>query len=161
MQHHLTKFLPQRDNEHHLIRLDDHTSHISLDLVEWAKQQKIILFILPAHFSHILQPLNVCCYGLFQRMVNSTCHKFMRETSASVNRYNICELSCKVYSKALTAGNLHSAFMRTGIYPPDSKAINKENLIPAEVFCVSSECHKKIFILKTMKTSVMTYKKQN
>ena len=80
----------------------------------------------------------------------------MRETSASVNRYNICELSCKVYSKALTADNLHSALMRTGIYPPDSKVINKENLIPAEVFCVSSECHKKISILKTMKTTVMT-----
>ena len=49
MQHHLTKFLPQRDSEQHLIILDGHKSHISLDLVEWAKRQNIILFILPAH----------------------------------------------------------------------------------------------------------------
>ena len=143
MQHHLTKFLPQRDSEQHLlIILDGHKSHISLDLVEWAKQQNIILFILPAHCSHILQPLDVGCYGPFQRMYNSTCHKFMRETSASITRYNICELSCKVYSKALSADNLHSAFMRTGIYPLDSTAINKESLIPAEVFRIASESDK-------------------
>ena len=66
----------------------------------------------------------------------------MRETSASITRYNICELSCKVYSKALSADNLHSAFMRTGIYPLDSTAINKESLIPAEVFCIASESDK-------------------
>ena len=31
--------------------------------------------------------------------------------------------------------------MRTGIYL-DNKAINKESLIPAEIFCVSTECDK-------------------
>ena len=35
MQHHVTKFLPQRDSEQHLlIILDGHKSHISLYLVE-------------------------------------------------------------------------------------------------------------------------------
>ena len=50
MQHHLTKFLPQRDSEQHLlIILDGHKSHISLYLVEWAKRQNINHFILPAY----------------------------------------------------------------------------------------------------------------
>ena len=40
MQHHLTKFLPQRDSEQHLlIILDGRKSHISLYLVEWTKRQ--------------------------------------------------------------------------------------------------------------------------
>lgn len=141
MKNHLTKLLPHRDADQHiLIILNGHKSHISLDLVDWAKQQNIVLFISPAHTSHILQPLDIGCYGPFQRVFNSTCHKFMRETSAAITRYNICELSCKVYSKALSANNLHSAFKRSGIYPLDSTAINQDNLIPAEVFC-SVESH--------------------
>lgn len=141
MKEHLTKFLPHRDaGQHVLIVLDGHKSHISLDLVEWAKQQNIVLFILPAHTSHILQPLDVGCFGPFQRMFNSTCHRFIRDTSATITRYNICELSCKVYSKALSAENLHSAFKRSGIYPLDSTAINQDSLIPAEVFCSDEMC---------------------
>ena len=63
VKNHLTKFLPHRDaHQHILIILDGHKSHISLDLVDWAKQQNIVLFILPAHTSHILQPLDIGCY---------------------------------------------------------------------------------------------------
>ena len=40
-------------------------------------------------------------------------------------------------------------FMRTGIHPLDSKAINKASLIPAEVFCVSSECDKRNLNIET------------
>ena len=46
--------------------MDGHRSHISVDLIEWAKEQGIIIFILPAHTSHILQPMDVACYGPLQ-----------------------------------------------------------------------------------------------
>ena len=68
------KFILVRETELHLLLfLDGHKSHISLDLLEWAKERKIILFILPAHTSHILQPLDVSCYGLLHKMYNSEC----------------------------------------------------------------------------------------
>jgi hypothetical protein len=53
-----------------LLIFDGHKSHISVDLIDWAKEQKIILFILPAHTSHILQPLDVACFGPFQKIYN-------------------------------------------------------------------------------------------
>ena len=53
-------------------------------------------------------------------------------------------LSCKIYSKSLSAENLHSAFRRSGIYPLDSTAINKDNLIPAEVFCGDDSCERNV-----------------
>ena len=70
LQEHFVKFIPVREPEQHLLLiLDGHKSHISLDLLEWAKERKIILFILPAHTSHILQPLDVSCYGPLQKNV--------------------------------------------------------------------------------------------
>ena len=134
LQMHFMKFVPSHSDQKILLILDGHKSHVSVGLVEWANTQGIILYILPAHTSHLLQPMDVGCYGPLQRIYNSLCHKFMRETSGTITRYNICELACKAYTRALSAENLQAAFRRTGIFPLDKDAIAKEFLIPSEVF---------------------------
>lgn len=134
LQHHFLKYVPGGTEEPILLLLDGHKSHVSVDLVEWAKQHNIFIFVLPAHTSHLLQPLDVAVYGPFQKIYNTLCHKFIRSTSSTICRYNVCELACKAYSKALSTDNLLSAFRKTGIYPLDKDAIDKTKLIPAEVF---------------------------
>ena len=131
---HFVKYAPGRDNEKCLIVLDGHKSHVSVGLTEWARDHGIILFILPAHTSHILQPMDVSCFGPFEKMFNAECHKLTRLTSATVTRYNVCELACKVYCKSLSPENLHSGFRRTGIFPLNPDAIPKDKLLPAEVY---------------------------
>lgn len=42
---------------------DVHHSHISIELLEMAKFSNIHLMCLPAHTSHILQPLDVGVFG--------------------------------------------------------------------------------------------------
>ena len=46
-----------------LLLLDGHASHISLELMKLAKENNVILFKLPAHTSHLVQPLDV---GVFK-----------------------------------------------------------------------------------------------
>ncbi|KAH3896206.1 hypothetical protein DPMN_020379 [Dreissena polymorpha] len=65
---HFIHFVPGRGNHKILVLLDGHRSHVALTLDEWAKDNNVILYILPAHTSHILQPLDVGCYGPFQKM---------------------------------------------------------------------------------------------
>lgn len=78
MQHHLLKYLPPRSSDEPVLVLyDGHKSHVSLNLIEWAKSENIILFVLPPHCSHILQPLDVSCFGPFEMAWNSACHKHM------------------------------------------------------------------------------------
>jgi len=56
LKDHFIKFIPRREPHQYLLLIfDGHKSQISVDLIDWAKEQKIILFILPAHTSHILQ----------------------------------------------------------------------------------------------------------
>ena len=90
---------------------------MSIGLVEWAKSHIIILFILPAHTSHILQPMDVGCYGPFQWMYNAECHKFTYQSSCTITWFDVCELASKVYSRAIFSENLQSAFKKTGISP--------------------------------------------
>ncbi|XP_053391918.1 uncharacterized protein LOC128554649 [Mercenaria mercenaria] len=127
-----------REGQKLLVLLDGHRSHVSVGLCEWARDHGIVLFILPAHTSHILQPLDVSCYGPFQRMYDAACHKLMRQTTSVISRYNVCEIACKVYSKALSTDNVQSGFKKTGICPFNSDAVPHEYLIPAEVYQESS-----------------------
>ena len=81
MQEHLIKYLPARsENSYALVLYDGHKSHVSLPLIEWAKENYIILFVLSPHCSHSLQPLDVSCYGPFEIAWNSACHSHLRES---------------------------------------------------------------------------------
>ena len=59
-------FLPrvQRSpGEKVLVLFDGHKSHICPEVRAWAAANDVILFLLPPHTSHKLQPLNVSCYS--------------------------------------------------------------------------------------------------
>ena len=71
LENHFLKYVPGRSNQKILLIVDGHKSHVTVGLSEWAQQMGIVLFILPAHCSHILQPLDVACYGPFQQIYNA------------------------------------------------------------------------------------------
>lgn len=58
----------------------------------------------------------------------------MRDTSATITRYNVCEVAGKAYTKALSPENIQYGFRKSDIYPLNSEAIRMEYLAPAEVF---------------------------
>ena len=97
------------------------------------------MYVLPAHTSHILQPLDVGCYGPFQRIYNNECHKTMYTNSSVITRYNVCEIACKVYPKAFSPTNLQSAYKKAGVFPLDRNAVSETTLAPAEVFYFDTE----------------------
>ena len=69
LMEHFIKYIPHREpGQLLLLILDGHKSHIAIDIIEWAKQNNIVIFVLPAHISHVLQPLDVACFGPFQKM---------------------------------------------------------------------------------------------
>jgi len=134
IEHFIKYILHREPGQHVLLILDGHKSHIAVDIIEWAKQNNIVIFVLPAHTSHVLQPLDVACFGPFQKMYNSECHKLIRKNTCGITRYDICSLTSKVYLKALSAENLQAAFRKTGIYSYNPSAISEECVQPSEVY---------------------------
>jgi hypothetical protein len=63
------KYAPAHDDNSILLLMDGHSTHISVGLLEWAKSMNIVIFILPAHTSHLLQPLDVACFGPVQQFM--------------------------------------------------------------------------------------------
>lgn len=131
LQNHFLQHVPGGLHEPVLLLLDGHKSHVSVAAVEWAKEHNVILHVLPAHTSHILQPMDVGCYGPLQKIYNNLCHKQMRETSTVILKQDICSLACRAYTKALSAENLQSAFRKCGIYPFNADVVPAEAMAPS------------------------------
>ena len=108
MKEHLVKYIPTRQpGSYVLVLYDGHRSHVTIPLIQWAIQQQIVLFVLPPHCSHILQPLDVSCYGPLELAWNSACHKYLRESGGKIiTRYDVCRLACKAYTSTINPSNL-------------------------------------------------------
>ncbi|XP_067648890.1 uncharacterized protein [Haliotis asinina] len=134
LEHHFGEVVQGRDsNKKILILYDGQKSHISLPPIDWAKDHNILLFILPAHTSRVLQPLDVGCVGPFEKISNEY-HKFMRSNACTgIDRYSVSDLACKAFGKALSSDNLSSSFRKSGIYPFDPLAVGQSAFIPAKV----------------------------
>ena len=118
-----------------LLLYDGHASHISPTLINWARENNIILFVLPPHTSHLLQPLDVGVFGPFKHYYHSECSMFLHKNIGRViTRYDIAALACKAYLKATTPQTVQNAFKKTGVYPLKQDAIPEEALYTAEVF---------------------------
>ena len=56
-----------------LLILDGHTSHITINTIEYAKANEIHLLCLPLHTSHILKPLDVGVFKSFKSFFSKVC----------------------------------------------------------------------------------------
>ncbi|XP_062613890.1 uncharacterized protein LOC134275640 [Saccostrea cucullata] len=68
VKNHFTKFVSGKPGQPILLLYDGHRSHTSLSLIQWARENNIILFVLPPHTSHLLQPMDVGCFGPFETL---------------------------------------------------------------------------------------------
>jgi hypothetical protein len=140
IKEHLSKYLPHHDEKSPVLVLyDGHRSHISIGLIEWAKENNIVLFVLPPHCSHLLQPLDVSCYGPFETAWNAACHKHLRESGGNIiTRFDVCKIACKVYAATLSPSNIQAAFKKCGIYPYNPTVISDSLVAPSLSFTATS-----------------------
>ncbi|XP_041484938.1 uncharacterized protein LOC121431436 [Lytechinus variegatus] len=123
-EHFVPSLPPREDGEYVLLMYDGHTSHISTTVIDFARANQVILFVLPAHTSHITQPLDVACFSAMKSAYNQECALYMQKNPGQViTRYEIAWLSLAAYLRALKEENLKAAFRKTGIFPLDPNAV--------------------------------------
>ena len=135
IKNHLLKYVQVSPTSPLLILYDGHKSHINPSLISWAKQKNIVLFVFPPHLSHVLQPLDVGCFGPFQKILDNISHKWLRDNPGQIiSKHNIASIASKAYTSALSPTNLQSSFKKCGIYPFNPEAYDKDKTKPFQVF---------------------------
>ena len=60
-----------------LLLLDNHVSHLSLEGIDYCKDNGVVLLSFPPHCSHKLQPLDRSVYGPLKRYINTAMDHWM------------------------------------------------------------------------------------
>ena len=140
-----------------MLVLDAHGFHISLTLVTTARHHNTIIFCLPPHTTHILQPLDVSCFRTVKREWGRILKNYKTERcEAVVSKKSFPSLLKQLWEASLHPEHLVSGFRAAGIHPLNSKAIAWEKLQPSLPYANPSSTSEDIQSSATPITSNVT-----
>ncbi|XP_047135434.1 uncharacterized protein LOC124812622 [Hydra vulgaris] len=101
--HFIKSVRPSKTNPVLLI-LDNHESHMSINFIDLASDNGVIVLTIPPHTSHKLQPLDITVW-------------LVSHPGKTVSIYDIAEISGKAWAKVSMPVNIISGFSVSGISP--------------------------------------------
>jgi hypothetical protein len=72
---------------------------------------------MPAHTSHILQPLDVSCFGPLKKVYSSQIENKIRLSINYITKEEFLPAFFTAYQQVMTAENITSGFKATGLIP--------------------------------------------
>lgn len=133
LEHFVLHVKPSKDNPA-LILMDNHSSHINLKVVQFARQHSIIIVTFPPHCSHKLQPLDVTVYGPFKTKYRIAMNEWMLSNPGkTVTIYHVGQFVKDAYLSAFSPKNITQGFLKTGIYPLNSNIFREEEFLSSFV----------------------------
>ena len=110
-------------NNHHVLILDGHNSHVTLEVVRISMELGLDIVSLPSHTNHALQPLDVSCFKPFKTAFRKIRDKWsLTSKTKPIDKRTLCEWTSQALKAALMPKNIISRFRATGIWPLDHQA---------------------------------------
>ncbi|KIK50955.1 hypothetical protein GYMLUDRAFT_182066 [Collybiopsis luxurians FD-317 M1] len=100
-----------------LLLYNGHRSHIGLDWIKHVQQNNIILFCLPPHTSHHLQPLDVSCFSPLQTAWFNCYNAILSNTGELMELQDIVKEYWAARAKAFQESMILQAWHKSGICP--------------------------------------------
>lgn len=114
-----------------LLIYDGHGSHDTAKLVELAVQHNIILFCLPPHTTHKLQPLDVGVFGPFSTAFLQRCDEIVDETGEEMPRENFVKEYMGVRRVTFKPSTIKKAWEKSGMWPINPDIFQDEDYAPS------------------------------
>lgn len=115
-----------------LLLVDGHKAHVTQDVIEVAVENQILVFCLPAHASHLLQPIDLSLFGPLNKGWVKACAAFHHLTSVVVNQRNFAKIFNVAWHSSNTPDVIRGGFRRSGIYPFDPNKFDYGKLAPSQ-----------------------------
>lgn len=117
-----------------LLLLDNHQSHVDIDVVEKAKANSVIMLSFPPHCTHNLQPLDVGVNGPFKTYCAKAQENWLRNNPGkTMSIYEIPGIVKHAWPLAATPNNIMNAFKKAGVSPYNPDIFTDEHFAPSFV----------------------------
>ena len=113
----------QTAEAYRLLIIDGHASHLLLEFESFCKQHKIITINMPQHSSHLLQPLDVDCFGPLKRADGDAVMKLARFAVLHVSKVDFLGAFQSAPTKAFSLDNIRASFKGAGLVPFNPNAV--------------------------------------
>jgi hypothetical protein len=108
---------------HRLLIVDGHESHSSHEFHKYCKEEKIIVLCMPAHSSHLLQPLDVGCFSPLKRAYGDEINSLTRYGTKKITKEAFLPAFRAAFEKAITKENICAGFSGAGLVPYDPERV--------------------------------------
>lgn len=108
---------PQTVGSYRLSILDGHESQHSEEFEEYCKGNNIITLCMPPHSSHILQPLDIGCFGPLKKACGRHIEDMMRAHITHITKDDFFPAFRNAFSAAMTESNIQGGFRGAGLVP--------------------------------------------
>jgi hypothetical protein len=116
--HHFNRHTESRSSgAYGLLIVDGHSSHATPEFDQFCKENKIITLCMPAHTSHLLQPLDVGCFSPLKVMYGHEVAELARQGIFHVDKVNFLWIYTKIRPIVLSDQNIKAGFQATGFIP--------------------------------------------
>lgn len=117
-----------------LLILDGHSSHLTPEFDQICKENDIISLCMPAHASHLLQPLDVGCFAVLKRVYGGLVMEEMRLGVNSIDKDDFIQLYPIAREAAFKAQTIQNSFKGAGLVPLDANHVLDKLNIQLESF---------------------------
>jgi hypothetical protein len=100
-----------------LLILDGHGSHLTPQFDQICTENDIIPICMPAHSSHLLQPLDVGCFSPLKRAYSCLIEDKMRLGFNHIDKLDFLEAYPQARTAIFSLDNIKSGFLATGLIP--------------------------------------------
>ena len=115
-----------------LLFVDGHASHITIEVIDFARENQIILFCLPPHTTHALQPLDVSVFKSLKSHFSKAVHALsFSKRDFVVSKREFARVVKTPFEKAFSMTNIKAGFAKCGIHPFDPNSIDHSKILPS------------------------------
>jgi hypothetical protein len=106
-----------------LLIIDGHESHCSVDFQDLCKEKNIVLLCMPAHSSHLLQPLDVACFSPLKRKYGDAISGLARNRTNYISKETFLPAFKAAFEQSITKENIQAGFRGAGLVPHNPQAV--------------------------------------
>lgn len=114
-----------------VLLLDGHNSHYTQAVLQYARENNIIILGYPPHCTHALQGLDVVCFARMKEAWKEEINAFETEAKQAIGKGDFTGVFGKAFLKSFTPDLVVAAFKATGIHPFDPTVISESQLKPS------------------------------